>query len=53
MNQMKGKIILLNLPNVVTTRASKGPGTAGKALERLDLTSKLAKQWSQPGLAKL
>jgi hypothetical protein len=28
----KGWIFLLNVPKVVTTRASKGPGKAGKAL---------------------
>ncbi len=37
---------------LVTTRASKGPGKAGKALERLVLPSKLKKTLSHPGLAR-
>jgi len=37
------------LSDVVTARASEGPGKAGKALERLDLPSKLAERCHNQG----
>jgi len=54
----ESKIFLLNLPNVVTTRASKGPGKAEKPLdlESFDLSSKLASRChnqGQQGLRKV